>query len=232
LIAVLTGRLFMQLVVEELKDNVNVPEEAQLWAECLTDGTWPEILRRVAVLNQDIIPKAGMEAAQHLGSTSFEDLSAMDQLLVLSTLCDQVLDTHKLREELQNRFEFMKQVCTALVQRLFALCNCGRPQMCRPACSGRSGWLTLEDVVLQAGKDLSDALAEVRRKHRDVQDVERSVRKNKTSLQAQLAELRGRQQQAEQPLPAAQQQSAPGGTTEGGPIDNTARCAGKCKTDK
>jgi hypothetical protein len=101
----------MQLVVEDLQDDDSQSEHTRKWADCLSEATWPDILRRLAILHQSIIPDNMMASVQLLGTVAYEQLAALDKLRVLCMLCDEVLDTQKLRQELQRRFEVMKQVC-------------------------------------------------------------------------------------------------------------------------
>lgn len=90
------------------------------WSGTLGAGTWPEVLRRYVLTRVADLeaPLATLEAAQGAFAMSvlgFDGLPPRQKLALLSVVCDEALDTDRLREDLAGRAEKVEQVplCSA-----------------------------------------------------------------------------------------------------------------------
>lgn len=107
------------------------------WLEILSDATWPAVLRNYVVgrLHNADVPLVTPDVAAVADSLRTRPLDALEPqetLQLLSLVCDEVLDTQRVRDLLQERLDSMDEVRAAVflslffgfVFLLFAFCFC------------------------------------------------------------------------------------------------------------
>lgn len=94
------------------------------WLEILSDATWPAVLRNYVVgrLHNADVPLVTPEVAAVADSLRTRPLDALEPqetLQLLSLVCDEVLDTQRVRDLLQERLDSMDEVRAAIFFSLF-----------------------------------------------------------------------------------------------------------------
>lgn len=122
----LTSEMLAQVIIEDLMENEKPSRQDKRWRAALGAGTWPEVLRRYILtrLVQADPPLASMEAAQGayaISTLGFDGLPPRQKLSFLAAVCDEVLDTKTMRDELQDRADRVEQVPIFL--QLLVACN-------------------------------------------------------------------------------------------------------------
>lgn len=104
-----------QVIIKDLMENDSPSRQDKRWNAALEPGTWLEVLRRYMLTRvfQAAPPLASLQAAQGafaISALGFDGLPPQQKLAFLAAVCDEVLDTDVLREELQERAERLEQV--------------------------------------------------------------------------------------------------------------------------